>query len=517
MSSVKNILFHALPAWGHNKPMAALAVIITRARPDIVITVITTGIIYPKFNNELKSKLSVEEYDLLSPRINIIDVSGPNVNPFEPLKEFAPAYTAIWSSESILCKSSGKTFTALPPPTVAILDPFTPYAYESIYAISQKKVPIISWVSGPSGPLLRIFGPASLGGDADPSLETEAGLKLARAQLLEPPSEAAKSMVGSNVTSDTSLEKSNVPGMPPMYAHECKPQISLLPEGPLARFGQIYTRAGDGVIVVSNSVYEQESINATKKWFSGIGKPCYALAPLTLPNSKGQEDTEHREVTHFLDSVNERFGPRSLIYISFGTFFWPPEQEKLVAVIETLLANQIPFIFSHSSPMANNLSTEFLASINNSGFAMEMVWSPQETILQHKVTGWFITHGGWNSIQEAFEHKVPLIFWPMGGDQPINAAVLSLTHKAAFELIEVRSGKDGTKPLLRFEGTEYKPTFTVDAVKAEVGEFLKKIKSDEGQLVRSNFEKLGKEMWRSWDEGGQSRVELNEFLDMYCI
>ncbi|KAJ4495186.1 hypothetical protein C8J55DRAFT_498634 [Lentinula edodes] len=75
MSSVKNILFHALSAWGHNKPMAALAVIITRARPDIVITVITTAIIYPKFHNELKSKLSAEEYHSLSPRIKYANSS----------------------------------------------------------------------------------------------------------------------------------------------------------------------------------------------------------------------------------------------------------------------------------------------------------------------------------------------------------------------------------------------------------------------------------------------------------
>ncbi len=42
----------------------------------------------------------------------------------------------------------------------------------------------------------------------------------------------------------------------------------------------------------------------------------------------------------------------------------------------------------------------------------------------------------------------------MGADQPVNAAQLGLTHKAAFELIEVRSGDQGVKPLLRFENTD---------------------------------------------------------------
>ena len=75
----------------------------------------------------------------------------------------------------------------------------------------------------------------------------------------------------------------------------------------------------------------------------------------------------------------------------------------------------------------------------------------------------------------------------MGADQPVNAAQLSITHKAAFELIEVRSGDKGTKPVLRFENTEYKPTFTVEAVKVEVEGLLANIKGEEGQAVRLNF------------------------------
>lgn len=99
----------------------------------------------------------------------------------------------------------------------------------------------------------------------------------------------------------------------------------------------------------------------------------------------------------------------------------------------------------------------------------------------------------------------------MGADQPANAAYLSMIHKAAFELIEVRNGEDGTKPLLRFENTDYKPTFTVDAVKAEVEGLLVKIKGGEGQLVRSNFEKLSERIMKNWDEGQEGRKELDEF------
>lgn len=93
---------------------------------------------------------------------------------------------------------------------------------------------------------------------------------------------------------------------------------SLLPEGPLERLGQIYTRVGDGVITVSNSVYERESMKAMKEWLSGIGKPTYALAPLSLPQRKRQQGGD-TDLLLFLDAIKERFGTKSLIYVCPST------------------------------------------------------------------------------------------------------------------------------------------------------------------------------------------------------
>src|SRR5437867_4364602 len=47
-------------------------------------------------------------------------------------------------------------------------------------------------------------------------------------------------------------------------------------------------------------------------------------------------------------------------------------------------------------------------------------WLPQQDVLGHKNVKLFITHGGLLSIEEAVYHSVPLIGFPMFGDQQWN-------------------------------------------------------------------------------------------------
>lgn len=100
-----------------------------------------------------------------------------------------------------------------------------------------------------------------------------------------------------------------------MYNHEWFPQPGMIPDDFLKEFGRIYTREGDGVIFVTSSVYEQLTITRTKSWLAQIGKPSYALFPLSLPKPKLRKD-EDKEVVRFLDNIQSKFGPKSLIYVS---------------------------------------------------------------------------------------------------------------------------------------------------------------------------------------------------------
>ena len=85
-------------------------------------------------------------------------------------------------------------------------------------------------------------------------------------------------------------------------------------------------------------------------------------------------------------------GPRSTVYVSFGSLVWPKFRPQLVEyLVETLLEAQpdLPFLFALSSPNAS-LSEGLRRRVEDSGKGMLVSFAPQLTVLQHNAVRFFI-------------------------------------------------------------------------------------------------------------------------------
>ena len=102
------------------------------------------------------------------------------------------------------------------------------------------------------------------------------------------------------------------------------------------------------------------------------------------------------------------------------------------------------------------------------------------------------------------------ICWPFSGDQPTTSAHLSCNLKVAFELVEVRTGPDGLKPMLRnglaAEGT-------CEAVGKEFREVIDACRGEKGKELRRNAQELKGKFQKAWDDHGEAKRELKAFLE----
>ncbi|KAK7463059.1 hypothetical protein VKT23_007645 [Stygiomarasmius scandens] len=509
----KNIFFWAVPAWGHTKPIASFGLHILESRPNIFVTVFTHASIYPKLVDEIdriSGKAKIERDDITK-RFVVIDACG-NSDPFYPSPNVQLSFEKLWNGESLECLSSGKVFANLPRPVVAVVDPSQGYVFEAVREVTlpSGRIPIFSWMTATIGACLYYFGPKSLGG-IGPS-------GLLDMKMIKGFTEEDKVRFGDPTLGQLTGKLVEIPGVPTMYDYEYRSQEINVQGFFIEESGRIYIPECDGMFSVTSSAIEGEAINTWNRWFESIGQVHYPIGPLAVPKAglyganEHENDETHVPVVDFLDRMQEKYGEQCVIYISFGSWLWPVESAKVWAMVEEFLQSDIPVILAYPG-LPSSADEEKLNLIRDSPIGLDLKWAPQETILSHPATGWFVAHGGWNGTQEALRYKVPQIFWPFAGDQAYNAALLTRTHKAGFELFSIRSGAKGTQIPYVFQiSGQPIPTFTVEAVREEIRKLVVRMKGEEGKEARRNLARVADEYLKGWDEDGVARRGMEEFL-----
>ncbi|KAG9120126.1 hypothetical protein FRC07_004523 [Ceratobasidium sp. 392] len=329
-----------------------------------------------------------------------------------------------------------------------------------------------------------------------------------------------------------------IPGLPPYYEHEQVPQL-FLPFLPLiCSFQKRWNYLRDNMdMAITSGTYEMEPVaaeacaNAFTKPLRlfDVGPPLDVLPEEPKPVSLNSNDP----VISFLDRAYTELGPHSVVYVSFGTIFFPLPQsiDHLKIVISEVLAQGFRLIFTLSSDSAKGgLDSKFIEKIMKGGNAIFPEWANQLEVLNHPATNHFLTHGGWNSVTESLVRGIPLIFWPLAvstlllvrshfiyltrpslaqGDQPTNALQVATHHDCGYELLQVRTG--AARSVAYARGTNLTIHGTDEAVREEIKTILTATRSGRGAQQRLNTRTLGRIVAESIGKGGSGDVALGHF------
>ncbi|KAJ7711026.1 hypothetical protein B0H14DRAFT_700597 [Mycena olivaceomarginata] len=306
------------------------------------------------------------------------------------------------------------------------------------------------------------------------------------------------------------------PGGPDMYDHEAHAYASGRPlSTAMLTQAQTLARAVDGYIVPSSTVLEPVGVPFCRELYVKRGQEMFTIGMQVDEecwNGGGVVEPSNETVKAFLDGAVREYGPKSLLYISFGSVFFPVKTPRLVeALIDALLNLELPFpfIFALGGQMAS-LPAPLIQRVHESGKGLICdFWVEQAALLQHGAVGWFLTHGGFNSVSESLTQGIPLIIWPVAAEQPVNAGLLSAEPNAvAIELFQVRTGPQ-LDPSLR---SDAKITGTVLAASDEFKAAFTAARGSRGALLQANAGRMARALREAHTtEGAEELVRLTEF------
>ncbi|CDO72778.1 hypothetical protein BN946_scf184994.g31 [Trametes cinnabarina] len=396
----------------------------------------------------------------------------------------------------------------------------------TIKGTSGNLVKVYIWYPAMTAAVFMMFGPEKYDGPGcvriraeEEAKKTGRPLQEVTYDLLFTPKGKVLSYPGLPLITDYEMHPQDFP-VPPEVANHIVPRLHEIVE------------SSDGMLLTSPASYEPEAVEAVSAWLGETGRPVYVCGPLLPAGSKAvsnekKQSRQGAEITAFLDQTLQTSGERSLLYISFGSVFWPLRTpEKLWAFLDVVMELGIPSLLSHASPFAGDLPEEIVKKVKMYGKGFLSVWTPQQSVLQHPATGWFVTHCGHNSIIESISAGVPIcvlagmgqrliidrldsIAWPFHADQGFNAIRVIEVLKVGYELIEVRTGH-GLHPLHR-NGRE--PVGTSEALRTEAKEVLANAFGEDGTRKREKLLMLTRSFQHEWDEGGRAWNDVHAFLD----
>ncbi|GMH17552.1 hypothetical protein Nepgr_019393 [Nepenthes gracilis] len=170
-----------------------------------------------------------------------------------------------------------------------------------------------------------------------------------------------------------------------------------------------------GVVVNSFAELEGDYVSVLESSYRE-GTRAWCVGPAFLYGRIGEERND--ELPYYLSWLDERKGSGNVIYVCFGTQAHLSDLQMEEIALGLEMAGW-PFLWVVKS-RSWTPPEGWEERVKGRGLVVRG-WVEQRRILAHAAVGGFLSHGGWNSVLESLTAGVPLLVWPMGAEQPLNA------------------------------------------------------------------------------------------------
>ncbi|KAK1679540.1 hypothetical protein QYE76_040388 [Lolium multiflorum] len=298
----------------------------------------------------------------------------------------------------------------------------------------------------------------------------------------------------------------DVPGLPPVppsYMPACLVKSKIQSYDSFEYHGRRYMEAR-GIIVNTTVELEASVLAAIADGRCVPGRPApalHAIGPVIWFEQKDDDQLQH-ECVQWLDAQP----PASVVLLCFGSMgsHDAAQVREIAAGLQRsghrfLWVLRGPPVAGTRHPTDANLDEllpeGFLEATAGRGLVWP-TWAPQREILSHAAVGGFVTHCGWNSVLESLWFGVPMVPWPLYGEQHLNA----------FELVA------GVGVAVALE-MDRKKGFFVEA--AELERAVRDLMdggSEEGRKARAKVSETSAEFRRAVGDGGSSCTALQRLV-----
>jgi hypothetical protein len=298
-----------------------------------------------------------------------------------------------------------------------------------------------------------------------------------------------------------------LPGLPD-HIEFTKSQLALSGDPEIEKFGNQTVEAdlaSYGVLVNTFQDLEPEYV---KEYRKAREDKVWCIGPVSLCNvdnldkaERGNKASiEEYECLKWLDARE----PCSVLYACLGSLC-NLITSQLIELGLGLEASKKPFIWvirgsaKSSQELENWISEDrFEERIKGRGLLIRG-WAPQLLILSHPSVGGFLTHCGWNSTIEAICAGVPMLTWPLFGDQFLNEKLVVQVRK-----IGVRVGVEDTVKW----GEEEKMGVLVERDNVKVAIEMLMDDGEEREERRKRARELGEMAKSAVEDGGSSHKDM---------